>query len=222
MVPVLHPPHIPDSELPTLPDVGRLVPADSSHWSVVNQSRSQGYDEIPHRVPQAGSFEQFVPPSKVEGFSGSRIKTPTVLQRSREPLCPYPRPQASSALKAEDDCLKTEARGQVSTLTSLLCDTSSSLDLWNQELEASRRLLEEVAGDRAEYHQVLSQFWAIEAGLPEPPSEDLLTRFCIAHAEVAKSQQQEILELHKQVDDATNCSSNAYAELDSANSCARR
>ncbi|KAJ3862500.1 hypothetical protein EV359DRAFT_83288 [Lentinula novae-zelandiae] len=205
---VLRPPHVPDSELPTLLEVGRLVPADSSHRSVVDQSRSQGYDEIPHRVPQAGSFEQFVPPSKVEGFSGSRIKTPPVLQRSREPLRPYPRPQASLALRAENDHLKTEveelqmllaqARGQVSTLTSLLRDTCSLLDLRNQELEASRWSFKEVAGDRAEYYRVLSQFQAIEAELPEPPSEDLLTRFHIAHGEVgfckevAKSQKQEI------------------------------
>ncbi|KAJ3926615.1 MAG: hypothetical protein NXY57DRAFT_1111876 [Lentinula lateritia] len=205
---VLRPPHVPDSELPTLPEVGHLVPADSSHRSVVDQSQSQGYDEIPHCVPQAGLFEQFVPPSKVEGFSGSRIKTPPVLQRSQEPLHPYPRPQASLALRAENDHLKTEveelqmllaqARGQVSTLTSLLRDTCSLLDLWNQELEASRWSFEEVAGDRAEYYEVLSQFRAIEAELPEPPSEDLLTHFHIAHSEVgfckevAKSQKQEI------------------------------
>ncbi|KAJ3804316.1 hypothetical protein F5876DRAFT_70737, partial [Lentinula aff. lateritia] len=218
---VLRPPHVPDSELPTLPEVGCLVPVDSSHRSAVDQSRSQGYDKIPHRIPQAGLFEQFVPPREVEGFSGSRIKTPPVLQHSREPLRPYPRPQASLALRAENDCLKTEveelrtllaqAHGQVSTLTSLLRDTSSSLDLRNQELEASCRLLEEVAGDCAEYYRVLSQFRAIEAELPEPPSE-----------EVAKSQKQEIVELYKQVDDATNRSSNAYAKLDSVNSCAMR
>ncbi|KAJ3898260.1 hypothetical protein F5879DRAFT_994984 [Lentinula edodes] len=100
---VLRPPHV-----SSLLDIGRLVPADSSHRPVVNQSQSQGYNEIPHRVPQAGSFEQFVPPSEVEGFSGSRIKTPPVLQHSWEPLCPYPCPQASSALKAENDRLKTE------------------------------------------------------------------------------------------------------------------
>ncbi|GAW10054.1 hypothetical protein LENED_012280 [Lentinula edodes] len=83
------------------------------------------------------------------------------IQCSREPLRPYPRSQASSALRVENDHLKAEveelrtllaqSRGQVSTLTSLLRDTSSSLDLRSQELEASRQSLEEVAVDRAEY-----------------------------------------------------------------------
>ncbi|KAJ3924354.1 MAG: hypothetical protein NXY57DRAFT_970089, partial [Lentinula lateritia] len=54
---VLRPPHVPGSELTTLPEAGQLVPADSSHRSVVDQSRFQGHTEIPHRVPQAGSFE---------------------------------------------------------------------------------------------------------------------------------------------------------------------
>ncbi|KAJ3806139.1 hypothetical protein F5876DRAFT_69201 [Lentinula aff. lateritia] len=137
------------------------------------------------------------------------------IQCSREPLCPYPRSQASSALRVENNHLKTEveelrtllvqSRGQVSTLTSLLRDTSSSLDLRSQELEASRWLLEEVAEDHAEYQRVLSQFRVIEAELPEPPSEDLLTRFRIAHSEVdayrevAKCQKQELVELRKQV-----------------------
>ena len=44
--------------------------------------------------------------------------------------------------------LLTQSRGQVSTLTVLLRDTSSSLDLRSQELESSRRSLEEVAADR--------------------------------------------------------------------------
>ncbi|KAJ3884163.1 hypothetical protein GG344DRAFT_84474, partial [Lentinula edodes] len=200
---VLRPPHIPDLEIPTLPGLGHLVPEDSSHRS-------------------AGSFEQFVPPSKVEDFSRGRIKTPPVQQRSREPMCPYPCSQASSALRVENDRLKTESRGQVSTLTSLLRDTSSSLDLRSQELEASRRSLEEVARDHVEYQRVLSQFQAIEAELPEPASEDLVTRFRIAHSEVAKRQKQEIGELHKQVDDASSRSSDAYAELDSANARALR
>ncbi|KAJ3900087.1 hypothetical protein F5879DRAFT_925729 [Lentinula edodes] len=196
---VLRPPHVPDSEIPTLPGVGHLVPEDSSYRSVVEQSRSQGYAEIPHRVPQAGSFEQLVLPSEVEDFSRGRIKTPPVQQHSREPMRPYPRSQASSALRVENDRLKTEveelrtllaqSRGQVSTLTSLLRDTSSLLDLRSQELEASRRSLEE--------------FQAIEAELPEPASKDLVTRFRIAHSEVdaykevAKRQKQEIGELHR-------------------------
>ncbi|KAJ3916496.1 hypothetical protein F5877DRAFT_80855 [Lentinula edodes] len=224
---VLRPPHVPDSEIPTLPGVGHLVPEDSSYWSVVEQSRSQGYAEIPHRVPQAGSFEQFVLPSEVEDFSWGRIKTPPVQQHSREPMRPYPRSQASSALRVENDRLKTEVE-ELRTLLAQSRDTSSSLDLRSQELEASRRSLEEVARDRVEYQRVLSQFQAIEAELPEPASKDLVTRFRIAHSEVdaykevAKRQKQEIGELRKQVDDASSCSSNAYAELDSANARALR
>ncbi|KAJ3883988.1 hypothetical protein GG344DRAFT_84800 [Lentinula edodes] len=76
---VLRPPHVPDLENPNLPGVGHLVPEDS-HRSAVPQSRSQGSAEILHRVPQVGSFEQFVPPSEVEDFSRSRIKTPPVQQ----------------------------------------------------------------------------------------------------------------------------------------------
>ncbi|KAJ3911826.1 hypothetical protein F5877DRAFT_85506 [Lentinula edodes] len=230
---ILRPPHVPDLEIPTLPEVGHPFPVDSSHRSVVNQSRSQGYTEIPHCVPQAGLFEQFVPPNEVEDFSRSRIKTPPVQQHSREPLHPYPHSQASYALRVENDCLKTEveelrtlltqSRGQVSTLTALLRDTSSSLDLRIQELEASCQSLEEVTADCAEYRRVLSQFQALEAELPEPSSEDLLTCFCIAYAgmeayrEVAKCQKEELGELRKQVDDATNRSSDAYLELDAAN-----
>ncbi|KAJ4484557.1 hypothetical protein C8R41DRAFT_921658 [Lentinula lateritia] len=206
---VLRPPHVPDSEIPTLPGVGHLVPEDSSHRSVVDQSRSQGYTKIPPCVPQAGLFEQFVPPSEVEDFSWSRIKTPPC---SREPLRPYPRSQASSALRVDNDHLKTE----VEELRTLLAQSRG------QELEASRRSLEEVARDHAEYQRVLSQFRAIEAELPEPASEDLVTRFLIAHSEVAKRQKQEIGELRKQVDDASSHSSDAYAELDSANARALR
>ncbi|KAJ3911100.1 hypothetical protein F5877DRAFT_73443, partial [Lentinula edodes] len=222
---VLRPPHVPDSENPNLPGVGHLVPEDS-HRLAVPQSRSQGSTEIPHRVPQAGLFEQFVPPS----FGGGGF----FQEQNKNPPCST----ASSALRVENDCLKTEveelrtllaqSRGQVSTLTSLLRDTSSSLDLRSQELEASRRSLEEVARDRVEYQRVLSQFQAIEAELPEPASEDLVTRFRIAHSEVdaykevANRQKQEIGELRKQVDDASIRSSDAYAELDSANARALR
>lgn len=99
------------------------------------------------------------------------------VQHSQEPLCPYPHSQATSAMKAENDRLKAEveelrtllaqARGQNSTLTSLLRDTSSSLDLRS----TSRQSLEEVAVERKEYRWVLTQFQVIEAELPEPPSE---------------------------------------------------
>ncbi|KAJ3896993.1 hypothetical protein F5879DRAFT_928163, partial [Lentinula edodes] len=191
---------------------------------------------VPHTSQLAGS-SSLLPPAPVTNSRG-RIKTPPVQQRSREPMRPYPHSHASSALRVENDRLKTEveelrtllaqSRGQVSTLTSLLRDTSSSLDLRSQELEASRRSLEEVARDRVEYQRVLSQFQAIEAELPEPVSEDLVTRFRIAHSEVdaykevANRQQQEIGELRKQVDDVSSRSSDAYAELDSANARALR
>ncbi|GAW10478.1 hypothetical protein LENED_012749 [Lentinula edodes] len=71
-------------------------------------------------------------------------------------------------------------------------------------------------------------FRAIEAELPEPASEDLVTHFHIAHSEVntyrevAKRQKQKIRELRKPVDDASSRSSDAYAELDSANARALR
>ncbi|KAJ3897415.1 hypothetical protein F5879DRAFT_927859, partial [Lentinula edodes] len=199
---VLCPPHVPDSENPNLQGVGHLVPEDS-HRSAVPQSRSQGSTEIPHRVPQAGFFQE-------------QNKNPPVQQRSREPLRPYPRSQASSALRVENDRLKmeveelqallTQSWGQVSTLTVLLRDTSSSLDLRSQELESS----------------------PLEAELPEPSSEDLLTHFRIAYAgsdayrEVAKRQKEELGELRKQVDDASNRSFDAYSDLDAANARALR
>ncbi|KAJ3805321.1 hypothetical protein F5876DRAFT_69898 [Lentinula aff. lateritia] len=197
---------------------------------------SKGSSGLRRQVVPSGSSEQFAPPNTVEDLFRMRIKTPSKQQCSQEPLRPYPRSQATSALKAENDRLKaeveelrtllTQAQGQNSTLTSLLCDTSSSLDLCSKELEASRRSLEEVAVEHEEYQRVLTQFQAIEAELPEPPSEDILIRFYIAQSEVgiskevARKQKQEIAELRKQVADVEQHSFDAYAELDSANACA--
>ncbi|KAJ3925458.1 MAG: hypothetical protein NXY57DRAFT_967793 [Lentinula lateritia] len=236
---VLRPPPVPDLEvLPHLPEAVRRGPEVSVPSSARTPSRSQGSGRLHRRVVSSGSSKQFAPPNAVEDSFRVRINTPPMQQRSQEPLRPYPRSQATSALKAENDRLKAEieelrgllaqARGQTSTLTSLLRDTSSSLDVCSQELEASRRSLEEVAVERAEYQRVLTQFQAIEAELPEPHSEDLVTRFHIAHSELvvtketAREQRREITELRKQVADVEQRSSNAYEELDSANARALR
>lgn len=84
-------------------------------------------------------------------------------------------------MKAENDALRAEvadlrklleaSRSETSTLTSLLRETTTSLDDRNKDLEASRRALQEVAADRLEYGRVLSQFRAIEAELPQAPLE---------------------------------------------------
>ncbi|KAJ3846001.1 hypothetical protein EV368DRAFT_89743 [Lentinula lateritia] len=215
---VLRPPPVPDLEVPPhLPEAVHCGPEVSVPSSARTPSRSQGSGGLHRRVVSSGSSEQFAPPNAVEDSFRVRINTPPMQQRSQEPLRPYPRSQATSALKAENDRLKaeieelrgllTQARGQTSTLTSLLRDTSSSLDVRSQELEASRRSLEEVAVERAEYQRVLKQFQAIEAELPEPHSKDLVTWFHIAHSELvvtketARKQKQEIAELHKQVAD---------------------
>ena len=84
-------------------------------------------------------------------------------------------------MKAENDALRAEvadlrklleaSRTETSTLTSLLRETTTSLDDRNKDLEASRRALQEVAADRLEYGRVLAQFRAIEAELPQAPLE---------------------------------------------------
>ncbi|KAJ4469837.1 hypothetical protein C8R41DRAFT_925029 [Lentinula lateritia] len=233
---VLRPPPVPDSEVPPrLPEAVRPGPEISVPSSARTPSQSQGSGGLHRRVVPSGSSEQFAPPNAVEDSFRSRINTPPMQQRSQEPLRPYPRSQATSALKAENDRLKaeveelrgllTQARSQTSTLTSLLRDTSSSLDVRSKELEASRQSLEEVAVERTEYQRVLQQFRAIEAELPEPPSENLVTRFHIAQSELvvtkeaARNQKQEIAELRKQVAGVEQRSFDAYAELDSANAC---
>ncbi|KAJ3897253.1 hypothetical protein F5879DRAFT_927979, partial [Lentinula edodes] len=211
---VLCPPPVPDLEVPPhLPEAVRPGPEVSVPSSARTPSRSQGSGGLRRRVVPSGSSEQFAPPNAVEDLFRTRINTPPMQQRSQESLRPYPRSQATSALKAENDRLKaeveelrgllTQARSQTSTLTSLLRDTSSSLDVCSKELEASRQLLEEVAVERMEYQRVLTQFRAIEVELPEPHSEDLVTRFHIVQSEVvvtkeaARKQKQEIAELYR-------------------------
>ncbi|KAJ3885044.1 hypothetical protein GG344DRAFT_70870 [Lentinula edodes] len=147
---------------------------------------------------------RFVPPVVPERWSAVTIKTPPPSQRSREVLHPYPRAQATAALRAENKALRTEvaelrnlleaSRAETSTLTSLFRETSTSLDDRNKDLEASRRALQDVAADRLEYSPVLPQFRAIEAELPEAPLEDAITWFHLA-----------VLEAHEELDAANAC-----------------
>ncbi|KAF8830926.1 hypothetical protein HHX47_DHR1000172 [Lentinula edodes] len=182
-----------------------------------------------------------------------------VSQRSRDVPHPFPRARATAALKAENDTLRAEvadlrklleaSRTETSTLTSLLRETTTSLDDRNKDLEASCRALQDVAADRLEYGRVLAQFRAIEAELPQAPLEvgvvplppfsfrltcnflwtqDALTQFHLAVAEVdayrevAVRQKQELSELCAQVDKEQKRSYEAHEELDAANARAIR
>ncbi|KAJ3858476.1 hypothetical protein EV359DRAFT_87689 [Lentinula novae-zelandiae] len=190
------------------------------------------------RTIQSGSFSQFVPPTLTAAVPGDRIKSPPFSQRNRDALCPYPRSQVNSSLKTENENLKSEvvelrrllevSRAENVTLTSLLRETSSSLDDRSKELESSRQALQEVSVDRVEYQRVLTQFKAIEAELPDLPSEDVLTPFHIAQSEVASyqeiavKQKQEIARLHQQIADVDKRSFEAHEELDAANARAMR
>ncbi|GAV98729.1 hypothetical protein LENED_000129 [Lentinula edodes] len=155
-------------------------------------------------------------------------------QRSRDIPHPFPRARATAAndaLRAEVADLRKlleASRTETSTLTSLLRETTTSLDDRNKDLEASRRALQDVAADRLEYGRVLAQFRAIEAELPQAPLEDALTRFHLAVAEVdayrevAVRQKQELSELRAQVDKEQKRSYEAHEELDAANARAIR
>ncbi|KAJ3925240.1 MAG: hypothetical protein NXY57DRAFT_968143 [Lentinula lateritia] len=187
---------------------------------------------------QSGSLGQFVPPTLTATVPRDRIKSPPFSQRNREALRPYPRSHVNTSLKAENDSLKSEVaelrrllevlRAENVTLTSLLHETSSSLDDHSKELESSRQALQEVSADRVEYQRVLTQFRVIDAELPDLPSEDVLTRFFIAQSEVgsyrevAVKQKQEIAQLRQQVADVNKRSSEAHEELDVANARAMR
>ncbi|KAJ3878280.1 hypothetical protein F5051DRAFT_439805 [Lentinula edodes] len=185
-----------------------------------------------------GLSNQSVPPVVSERQSAVTIKTPPLSQRSQDALHPYPRAQATAALKAENEALWAEvvdlrklletSRTKTSTLTSILRDTTTSLDERNKDLEASHRALQEVAADRLEYNRVLVQFRAIEAELLEVPLEDAITRFHLAllevdsYREVALRQKQELSELREQVDKELKWSFEAHEELDAANARAIR
>ncbi|GAW10602.1 hypothetical protein LENED_012890 [Lentinula edodes] len=160
-------------------------------------------------------FGQFVPPTLTATVPRDRLKSPPFPQRNREALRPYPRSQLTMSLKTENENLKSEvtelrrllevSRTENATLTSLLRDTSSSLDDRSKELESSRLALQEVSADRVEYQRVLTQFRAIEAELPGSSSDDVLTRFLVSQAavggyrEVAVNQKQEIARLREQL-----------------------
>ncbi|KAJ3885923.1 hypothetical protein GG344DRAFT_70109 [Lentinula edodes] len=168
-------------------------------------------------------FAWFVEPVYSPGAVGTS-RSPDVLQ-------PFPRARATAALRAENETLQAEVAdlrklletswAETSTLTSLLRDTTTSLDDRNKDLE-------DVAADRLEYSRVLAQFRAIEAELPEAPLEDALTWFHLAVAqvdsyrEVAIRQKHELSELREQVDKEQKRSFEAHKELDAANARAIR
>ncbi|KAJ3804828.1 hypothetical protein F5876DRAFT_82563 [Lentinula aff. lateritia] len=172
-------------------------PSEESGSNQVLPPRSQGCSSdllTRKRTNSPGSSNQFIPPVVPEHRSAVTIKTPPPSQ------------------------LLEASHTEPSTLTSLLRDTSTSLDDRNKDLEASCRALQDVAADRLEYSRVLPQFRAIKAELPEVPLEDMLTRFHLAvsevdsYREVAITQKQELSELRKQ----------AHGELDAANARAMR
>ncbi|KAJ3871164.1 hypothetical protein F5051DRAFT_434072 [Lentinula edodes] len=203
----------------------------------LSQDRSSGLP-VHQRSNSPGSSNQFIPPVLSERRSVVTIQTPPPSQRSPDVLHPFPRARATAALRAENETLGAEvadlrklletSRAETSTLTSLLRDTTTSLDDRNKDLEASCCALQDVAADRLEYSRVLAQFRAIEAELPEAPLEDALTRFHLAVAqvdsyrEVAIRQKQELLELREQVDKEQKHSFKAHEELDAANTRAIR
>ncbi|KAJ3858588.1 hypothetical protein EV359DRAFT_87499 [Lentinula novae-zelandiae] len=204
------------------------------------------------RMTQSGSFGQFIPPTLTATVPRDRLKSPPFPQRNRETLRPYPRSQINTSLKTKNDNLKSEVTElrrllEVScaenvTLTSLLRETSSSLDDRSKELESSHQALREVSADCVEYQRVLTQFRAIEAELPDLPSEDVLTCFFLAQSEVgsyrgvwlptrqatlphwetAVNQKQEIARLRQQIADVDKCSFETHEELDVANARAMR
>ncbi|KAJ3871268.1 hypothetical protein F5051DRAFT_446414 [Lentinula edodes] len=165
------------------------------------------------RMTQSGSFGQFIPPTLTATVPRDWLKSPPFLQHNRETLRPYPRSHINTSLKTENDNLKSEVTEQVSsaenvTLTSLLRETSSSLNDRSRELESSCQALQEVSADRVEYQRVLTQFRAIEAELPDLPSEDVLTHFFLAQSE--------------QIADVDKCSFETHEELDAVNARAMR
>ncbi|KAJ3870924.1 hypothetical protein F5051DRAFT_446915 [Lentinula edodes] len=198
----------------------------------LSQGRSSSLP-VRQRSNSPGLLNQFIPPVLSERRSVVTIQTPPPSQRSLDVLHPFPRVRATAALRAENETLRAKvadlrklletSRAETSTLTSLLRDTTTSLDDHNKDLEASRHALQDVAADCLEYSRVLAQFRAIEAELLEAPLEDALTRFHLAVAqvdsyrEVAIRQKQEHSELREQVDKEQKHSFEAHEELDAAN-----
>ncbi|KAJ3925066.1 MAG: hypothetical protein NXY57DRAFT_968471 [Lentinula lateritia] len=214
---------------PPLVDPSGSVPLSGDRVDEAHSSDLPGRN----RSNSPGSSSRFIPPVVSEHRSAVTISTPPPSQRSRDVPHPFPRARATAALKVENDALRAEvadlcklleaSRTETSTLTSLLRETTTSLDNRNKDLEASRRALQDVAADRLEYGRVLAQFRAIEAELPQAPLEDALTRFHLAVAEVdayrevAVRQKQELSELRAQVDKEQKRSYEAHEELDAAN-----
>ncbi|KAJ3925091.1 MAG: hypothetical protein NXY57DRAFT_968396 [Lentinula lateritia] len=211
-------------------------PSEESRSTQVPLPRAQGHSSDllgRKRSNSPGSSSQLIPPVVSECRSVVTIETPPPSQRSRDVPHPFPRARATTALKAENETLRAEvadlrklleaSRTETSTLTSLLRDTTTSLDDRNKDLEASRRALQDVAADHLEYGHVLAQFRAIEAELPQAPLKDMLTQFHLAVAEVdayrevAIRQKQELSELCVQVDKEQKQSYEAHEELDAAN-----
>ncbi|KAJ3884655.1 hypothetical protein GG344DRAFT_71161, partial [Lentinula edodes] len=175
-------------------------------------------DEVVHPPPpseESGSARVPLPPSQAHssvllgrkwsnspGLS-SRFIPPVVSERRSAVTISTPPPS-----QAENDALRAEVADlrklleaswtETLTLTSLLRETTTSLDNCNKDLEASRRALQDVAADHLEYGRVLAQFRAIEAELPQAPLEDALTRFHLAVAE----EQKRSYEAHKELDTA--------------------
>ncbi|KAJ3873485.1 hypothetical protein F5051DRAFT_506492 [Lentinula edodes] len=162
------------------------------------------------------------------GTAWDRLKSPPFPQRNRGALRPYPRSQVNMNLKTDNENLKSEgtelrrllevSRAENATLTSLLRDTSSSLDDRSKELESSRRALQEVSADHVEYQRVLTQFRAIEAELPGSSFDAAVG----GYREVAVNQKQEIARLREQLAAIDNRSFEVHEELDIANARAMR
>ncbi|KAJ3859587.1 hypothetical protein EV359DRAFT_86231 [Lentinula novae-zelandiae] len=188
------------------------------------------------RTTQSGLFGQFIPPTLTATMPRDWLKSPPFPQRNRETLRPYPQSHINTSLKTKNDNLKSEvmelqrllevSRAENVTLTSMLRETSSSLEDRSKELESSCQALREVSADCVEYQRVLTQFRAIEAELPDLPSEDVLTRFFLAQSEVgsyretAVNQKQEIAHLQQQIADVDKRSFETHEELNAANACA--
>ncbi|KAJ3808699.1 hypothetical protein F5876DRAFT_78472 [Lentinula aff. lateritia] len=188
----------PNQASPPLPSPGVSLPvppgADTSYGGQMTQS---------------GSFGQFVPPTLTATMPRDWLKSPPCLQRNHETLRPYPWSQINTSLKTKNDNLKSEvtelrrllevSRAENMTLTSLLRETSSSLDDRSKELESSRQALREVLVDRVEYQHVVMQLRVIEAELPDLPSEDVLTRFFLAQSEQIANVDKHSFEMHEEL-----------------------
>ncbi|GAW02794.1 hypothetical protein LENED_004463 [Lentinula edodes] len=144
---VLRPPFIDTSGSVPMPGgrVDEVVhsspPLEETGSTEVPPLRSQGRSSglLAHqRSNSPGSSNQFIPPVVSERQSTVTIKTPPLSQCSPDVSHPFPQAQATAALKAENKTLWAKvadlrklletSRAETSTLTSLLRDTTTSLD----------------------------------------------------------------------------------------------